>query len=153
MKRFLAAGLAAVLLVALGALVALGSRGGAASAAQYQYKDNPSLALSITEFYPNYYYTIHVEAAHYFSGSEPGGQLQLTCDKAASTCGPEPPPWSWRQASEWQGGPPSSWVAVPLRHRPSTSGWSEYLIPTRQPSVRPLVAPVLDTVEERVPIA
>ena len=93
MKRFLAAGLAAVLLVALGALVALGSRGGAASAAQYQYKDNPSLALSITEFYPNYYYTIHVEAAHYFSGSEPGGQLQLTCDKAASTCGPEPPPW------------------------------------------------------------
>jgi hypothetical protein len=94
MKRFLAASLVALLLVALAALVALGSRGGAASAAQYQYRDKPSLTLSITEFFPSNYYTIHVDATNYFSGSEPGGQLELTCGGTkGSTCGPTPPPW------------------------------------------------------------
>ena len=92
MKRFLAAGLVALLLVAVAALVAFGGRGRAASAAQYQYGGRPNLNASILVATPSYY-VIRVAGTNYF-GSQPGGQLQLTCGgKRGSPCGPTPDPW------------------------------------------------------------
>jgi len=95
MKRFLIAGLTVLALAALAALTAMALGGRPASAAsQYQYKGKPTLAISIVGA-TTQNYTVHVSGSGYFSGSQPGGQLQLTCGgKKGSTCGlPVPLPW------------------------------------------------------------
>lgn len=87
MKRFLAAGLVAALLVALAVMVAFASTDGPASAAQYQYRGKASLTLSVANVTSSSY-TVHLDGSGYFSGSQPGGQLQLTCGgKKGSACG------------------------------------------------------------------
>jgi hypothetical protein len=92
MKRFAAAGFVALLLIALAALVALSSRGGAASAAQYQYGGRPSLTLSTIDV--SSYYIVRLTGVNYFAGSQPGGQLVLSCGgRRGASCGPTPDPW------------------------------------------------------------
>jgi hypothetical protein len=94
MRRFLTAGLVVLLLCALGALVALAPTSRVASAAQYQYQGKPSLTLSVVDV-SSTGYTLHVAGSSYFAGSQPGGQLQLSCQgRKGSTCGPAPGPWS-----------------------------------------------------------
>jgi len=95
MKRFLVSALTALAVVALAALMAMAVAGRPASAAsQYQYKGKPTLTISIVGA-TSLNYTVHVSGSGYFSGSQPGGELQLTCGgKKGSTCGlPLPLPW------------------------------------------------------------
>jgi hypothetical protein len=95
MKRFLTSALSVLALVALTALMAMAVAGRPASAAsQYQYRGKPTLTISIVGASAQNY-TVHVSGSGYFSGSQPGGQLQLTCGgKRGSTCGlPLPLPW------------------------------------------------------------
>jgi hypothetical protein len=92
MKKLLAAGTAVLVLVALGALMAMASGGGAASAAS-QYR-KPALTLSVLNFSPNYSFTYHVVGSGYSEDAgQPGGQLVFTCLKDTQ-CSPYPSQWS-----------------------------------------------------------
>ena len=93
MRRFLTTGLTALALVALAALATTALVGrSAAAASQYQYQGKPNLASSVVDVASGGY-TIRVAGTGY-SGSQPGGQLQLTCGgKKGAPCGPTPAPW------------------------------------------------------------
>jgi hypothetical protein len=91
MKKLLAAGTAVLVLVALGALLAMASGGGAASAAS-QYR-KPALALLVTGFTPESDFTFHVVGSGYSEDAgQPGGQLVFTCLKDTQ-CSPYPSQW------------------------------------------------------------
>lgn len=93
MKRILSTALAVVALVALAAVLSMAVGGRTASAAQYQYGGKPALTISVVGASASSY-TIHVAGSGYFAGSQPGGQLQLTCGgKKGTPCGPAPAPW------------------------------------------------------------
>jgi len=94
MKRLLTAGLAVLAVAAFAALAAMALGGRPASAAsEYQYNGKPKLTISIVGATAQNY-TVHVSGTGYFSGSQPGGQLQLTCGgKKGSPCGPAPGSW------------------------------------------------------------
>ena len=94
MRRSLATGFTALVVVALAALMATAFAGrSAAAASQYQYQGKPSLASSVVDVTSGGY-SIRVAGTGYWGGSQPGGQLQLTCGgKKGAPCGPTPAPW------------------------------------------------------------